>query len=667
MRNLKFLFVLYFCLLSAASFTQNFTLMSKIEKDSISIKWLPSDFDAFTKLIKGATVERIESTQNANFSSLDFSVGKSWKIESTKNRYAKLDATKPRQDKSKVLLEPFMEKDFPNDQKNFPFGTAIIENVINPDFQFIVGNIIVDKSFSKNKTYVYKVTIKEEAPLYIFIDHSKKTKYSSIESFKLSLDKKKVVSIEWDSKKYQKESLGYDIEHSIDNKNNKEDLLELPYLPFRSEHEIDSKFSLVRDNAEPGHTHYYRIIGRDAFGHKALHSEWKKIYVPLLINAWAQIDTVFAKMDDRIINASIHSYTSTNSSIKEIVLLRSSLRDSNYSVMQKTSYTDSTIKFTIKSELRTGDGYYYKIRAINDDDTISSIPYYFFTLDQEPPQPPTEISGTIDSNGVVSLKWLASIDSDIRGYKVFRANTKKEEFVEKTTNLFTTLSFKDTLSLNNLTSEVFYFLQAVDLNFNQSITSDTILIIKPDTIAPIPCILSNVIIEKDRLNVTWVNSDSKDLKANQLIRYFKNSVDTLNSWSKEENNFIDSNLIKGENYRYQIVTFDRSNNKSYSNEIQKYYEPGYREKIQNFQGKINIEKKVIHLTWDKPKDEIFSYQIFRAKSEGKILPLKTIHSVDETYYEDRNIHLNNQYIYTINYVNESGIHSIPARIEVVYQ
>jgi len=665
MGNLRtILFLLSFFSLGII-FSQDLVILNKIDNDSISIKWLPSNFEQLKSISSGVTVSRVESPKPQNFQLVNFKNARKWLIEPVKNRYDNLDLTDPIEEKAEILLSPLFEKSNSKELENFSFGTALIENIINPEFQFILGNIIVDKSYNKNKTYVYKIEIKGMAPYYIYIDPKQNSKYSSINDLSLSLDQQKTVDVEWSATLYEKEAFGFDIEHSVDKIKDGEYLTKIPYLPFKSDSEKEGKLAMYRDLPEPGHFHYYRIHGRDMFGHRELISEWKKIYVPLLINALAQIDTVYAKNNKRIIEAGIYEYNG-KTNVKEIHLLRSQNKDSDYSMVESVSYKDSLYTFSVDEE-KTGDQYYYKIIAINKDDTISSVPYYFFTLDQEPPSAPTSVAGVIDSNGVVKLNWNASIDDDIRGYKIYRANTKKEEFVEKTTELFTTLNFTDTLALNNLTSDVYYYVQAVDLNFNQSPNSDTILIIKPDTIAPIPCIIKDVQIDGGKLKILWINSDSEDLKQSSLLRFSNDGMDTLTTWKKENNEFIDSNISAGQNYRYQIITSDKSNNQILSNEINRFYEPGYRKEIDNFIGKVDLERKSIVLSWDKPQAEIYSYQIYRGKGDEKILPLKTLRNIDQNMYEDSNVRLNNKYVYTIKYVNQSGIHSIPAKIEIIYQ
>lgn len=355
-----------------------------------------------------------------------------------------------------------------------------------------------------------------------------------------------------------------------------------------------------------------------------------------------------------------------NKLIRNISLLRSSDKDSNYVFMETRNYTDSLPIFRISGK-KSDDHYYYKLVIYNEDDTVYSLPYYFFTLDQKPPQPPTTIIGTVDSIGIVHLSWVAPPDDDIRGYRVFKGNAPDEDFVEQTTMLSTELSFNDTVRLDNLSSEVFYYIRSVDMNYNNSFSSDTVLLLKPDTIPPISAVLYDVIVSDTIFLVKWINSDSKDIQFNLLLRNSAERTDTLYSWADTSSFFIDSQLIPGQGYSYFIQTFDKSKNSSTTQVIYKFYEPGYRKELNDVKVKVDTKNKGIEIRWKKPDDTVFQYVIYRAKDDEKLLPLKSIENPDNFIFNDSRVSLNTKYRYSIKYINQSGIHSIPVIIEVVYQ
>lgn len=640
--------------------------IKKVTKDSISIKWLPADFKQYRMIaLGGAEIVRLETAKGKSYNELDYSQGKKWSITPTRERFDKLDPEKPKQDKQMILLETVYEENLSDSLTDFSFAIALTENLLNPEFQFILGNILVDKSFKKKETYVYRIAINGFDTSYVFIDPSQVTAYPNLDDVTLSLDKKKVTELTWNKANYEDFVFGYDIEHSMDKEKEGDFLDTIPFIPFSTDQQIDQTMARYLHNPEPGHFHHYRVHGVDLFGHRSLLSEWKKIYVPLLIDGWTEIDTLYASGNDRIVEGSIHVY-SDEPNIKKVVLLRANELDSTYNEVQSVNYSDSIVRFSM-TENETGDHYYYKIALINKDDSVFSVPRYLFTLDQKPPNPPTQLEGEIDSSGIVKLTWTAPDDDDIQGYRVFRANQMKEEFIEITSQFVTENTFIDTLALDNLSSEVFYCMSATDLNYNKSIMSDTILVLKPDTIAPVPCVLKDVQINDTLLKVIWINSDSEDIGNNFLLRKSEQSIDTVFRWNDKQSEFNDENIDAGNNYTYLIVTSDKSKNQVSSKDFSRFYEPGFRKPMANFTIDANMEEKSIVLSWEQPRDSVFSYQISRAKEGGKLRYLKTLSDAEVTTFSDKNVSINNKYFYSIKYINQDGIHSTPAKGSVIYQ
>lgn len=646
-------------LISFASHSQDLVVVSKVTDDSISIKWLPNSFEQLEKICQGATISRAISDKPINYQLVNFTDAKQWQIAPTKQRIDRLGSSEE-DEKFKTLVDPILAGTSDTEQKNFAMLTATVENMVNPRFQTVLGNILVDTDFDKSQTYVYRIEIEDVPTSYIYVDAYQNTFYSEISEFELSLDRKKTVSVQWNSNAVQKESLGFFVEHSMDKKKEGTYLNEIPHIPFKSQFEAEDKKANVIDNPTAGHFHFYRVRGLDPFGHPSLVSEWKSIYVPLLVNAHVQIDTIIAKATEREIRVSAASITGIVQA-NTWELLRSEQKDSGYGVVTTLSYSDSVASFTVNGK-PSGDHFYYKVLAINKDDTVSSLPYYFFTLDQVPPVPPTQLDGSIDSSGIVRLNWSASIDNDIRGYKVFRGNQKREEFTEQTTRLSSDPNFTDTLALDNLTSEVFYYVQAVDLNFNVSSQSDTVLLLKPDTIPPMAAALKSIKMVDTSIVISWVNSDSEDLAKTILIRDHFDTIPLQVGQTK----YTDFDLVPAKQYSYQILTEDKSENQSYSQEVGQYYETGYRKPLQGFVVAVDRDENRISVSWKAPQEEVFTYQLFRSKNDGKLGLIKTIDNPKELQFIDKHLSIGTKYTYSIKYVNQQGIHSLPISGEVIY-
>lgn len=636
-------------------------MVSKVTDDSISIKWLANNYKQLQLVTKGATVSRAISDKPKHFELVNFTGAKQWTIAPAKERI-KLLSSGEENEKCIAILEPILEGTNDKEQQDFAMLTATVENMVNPRFQSVMGNIVVDTDFDKTQSYVYKIEVYGHVPAYIWVDASKNTSYSSIPEFELSADRKRTVVAEWNSNAISEESFGFYVEHSMDDKTIGSFINELPYVPFKSEFEKKNKKASVVHNPVPGHFHFYRVHGLDPFGHPSLVSEWDSIYVPLLIKPSIQIDTIIANNTSRQIQVSASDFEPITT-IDSWALLRSKNKDSNYELIQSRPYSDSIETFVVEGK-SSGDHFYYKIQAINKDDTVTSLPYYFFTLDQIPPVPPTALNGSVDSSGIVKLNWTASIDDDIRGYKVYRGNAKNEEFIERTTSLSTDLWFSDTLALNNLTSEVYYFVKSIDLNFNVSSESDTLLLLKPDTIPPMAAAIKGIRIVDTSIVISWANSESKDLLKTLLIRHKGNKIDTI-PLEKEQAVYTDFEVIPGHQYNYELITIDRSKNKSHSLVASQYYEIGYRKALSGFKAEVDSEQDHVVLSWDAPNDKVYFYQLFRAKNDGSLKLYKTLESTN-TEFTDKQLSIGTKYSYSIKYINQDGIHSLPSTTQIIY-
>jgi hypothetical protein len=655
---MKRLLLPIFVLITTLGFAQDVATVNKITKDTIAIKWIPATFEQLVKISNGATISRAVSENPTHFELVNFTGAKTWTIAPTKERLKAL-GTSEEDEKFKTLLEPVIEGIKDKEQANFVVMTNVIENMVNPRFQSVVGNVLFDAEFDRSKTYVYKIEIKGLAPLYTFIDPKARTQFAQIEA-SLTLDKKKIVSIEWDSKAVADQSLGFYVEHSMDEPSDGEYLDKLPFIPFSTQFEVEDKNSSVTHEPLEGHYHYYRVHGLDAFGELSLHSKWEKIYVPLNIYAVPFIDTIKARETERIIEVSA-ALIKKNSNVEKWVLLRSVQKDKGYIEIESKPFSDSTVTFSITGK-PSGDRFYYKIQLVNKDDSVSSMPYYFFTLDQEPPNPPSDLEGTIDENGRVNISWNAPSDNDIQGYRVFRANHKREEFIEQTTELNNVQNFSDTLALDNLTSEVYYFVQAVDENYNNSIPSDTILILKPDTIAPMAAAMKGIKVVDTSIVLSWENSQSSDLHRTWLIR---NEVDTI-ALAMDQTSYTDTLIEAGNYYSYQLVCEDDQHNESRSQVFSQYYETGIRKALKGFNAEVDRTNKQVVLSWQVPHEEVYSYKIMRAKDDGTLTYLKSISDATVQSFTDKNVKAGRKYTYSINYMTMEGIQSVPAKQEVIY-
>lgn len=638
---------------------QEFKTVSKVTDDSVWIKWLPTDYSALLNLKEGAIIRRIEVSSSQNLEGHNYASGKQWTISPLQERFDALNRSDSVQDRMATLLEPILSP-VAEDAQNFAFGSALIENVTQPLFQKELGNFLVDASIEKRKKYAYKIEIKETTPLYVFIDPSEKTVFTK-PSIGLTLDQKKTVVCSWDLTPLLSQSFAFDVEHAVNNTQSAERLFKEPYLPFKSEFEENKNEAEVRhEGPEKGKMHYYRVIGRDAFGAPSLASEWKGIYVPNRIDAYPVIDSVTVDGFSRLVHAHIES--EDISGIEIVQLTYSENKDSGYEIVRNIPLEGSTkhrqFIFTADTKYASGDAFYYKVALLNSDDTVSTQPFYHFTLDQDAPIRPQNLNVNIDENGVAEVTWEPLNDPGLLGYRIFRGNSKREEFVERTNRLSLETKWIDTLALDNLTSEVYFFVQGVDANYNQGAHSDTVMGLKPDTIPPVAGLIRKISMVESGISLEMIPSSSADAVSNVLFR-------GTSALGEVEAEYLDSTAVPGKFYSYYIQTTDRSGNVSVSKKVSQKYEPGFRP-APTGSATADFQNNFVEIAYELPKLDIYAVQIYRCKKGEPSRRWKTIHDLEQTTIQDRSIRIGETYQYQVKYITKEGIHSLPLELEVSF-
>lgn len=662
---------LVFCILFLIGhfcFSQNETIILKsfVIQDTVLLKWLPKNSALFYEgLTKGYVVEK--TTSSAGFENTnDITQIEILPYLKRANKYTN-SQNQNILFTHNLLSELIKTKN--QDALDFAYFTLMIGSGPNKEIAEMIGVYFEDIQLEDKQTY-YRIKINDTQSLSnqeIVATTKLSANQKMSELTGLSKPKRKEAYLKWEAESLQESYAAYWIERSIDSihftKRN-----ETPYFFLRSEFEQEKNYCDYVDTAvSEGSTYYYRVCGINYFGRKGQVSNVIKVYVPKSLTGIVKIDSIQVNELNRIVIGSYETSTK-NEAVSKVILYRADSIQGPYSLLFEQPYQSDRFTFNTTVPITSGDRYYYKVALINADfDTVFSFPKYFFTLDQIPPQVPQNLKGIINDSGIVSLTWNLNSDKDIRGYKVYRANALNEEFVEITKVFCLAGVFYDTISLANLTSEIYYKVEAVDLNYNHSGKSQPVLLLKPDTIPPVPAVLKFYESTAKGVVLKWENSSSKDIQYHWLIRELGGVEDTLKGWFNEINSFIDSTGISGNQYSYFIVAMDDQKNTSKNKPIKINYETGKRSGVKSIKSTVDITQKKITLNWELPKGEIYSVQIYRSINEGKYSLYKTMRGTELTTFEDSDIKINNTYHYKIKVVFKDGTSSqLSIPIDVVY-
>jgi hypothetical protein len=128
----------------------------------------------------------------------------------------------------------------------------------------------------------------------------------------------------------------------------------------------------------------------------------------------------------------------------------------------------STVVTRYGLKIAVDQAQYITVSAMSfDGDTLRSYPVLVQPADSLPPAIPTGLQGIIDPAGRIHIRWKPNEESDLLGYKVFRALREGEEPASLQGVPIPTVAWIDTVSLSHLNRDLIYYVQAIDQQFNQ--------------------------------------------------------------------------------------------------------------------------------------------------------------------------------------------------------
>ncbi|MCU0426279.1 MAG: hypothetical protein MUF71_11705 [Candidatus Kapabacteria bacterium] len=244
---------------------------------------------------------------------------------------------------------------------------------------------------------------------------------------------------------------------------------------------------------------------------------------------------------------------------------------------------------------------YYAVVAVDTaGNRAHSFAGYVIMRNMIPIAAPKGLAATIDSLGVVRLRWNLGEEKAIAGYRVFRANNPTQEFSLLTGDMLRDTVFTDTISLNTLTKSVFYRVAAVDKRYVVSQPSRILTVKRPDIVPPLAPMFTSVIVRDTAVSLAWQPSASDDVSYQALSRRVVGA-----SWQLVkiippfERTYNDASITQQTEYEYRIIAVDSAGLRSEPSMIVKAhtYEQGLKQSITNLKAKYDSTQSRIVLDW----------------------------------------------------------------------
>ena len=304
----------------------------------------------------------------------------------------------------------------------------------------------------------------------------------------------------------------------------------------------------------------------------------------------------------------------------------------------------------------------YFLIAVEDDQgkELQSFPQMVINLDTIAPAIPVNLVGDIDTAGILNLSWDQNDERDFLGYKVFFANDTTDTWGLPHKGHLEKAKYSDTINLKTIQEEIFFKITAVDKRNNRSEFSKTLVLERPDILAPVEPNFTSAYSLPGKVDLRWDRSISEDVVKQSLYRreLREKGWTEIKTWTDSiDAYFIDSLLVPEVKYVYLLrVTDDAGLMSEPSEPITGFGLVDHSDfPIDNFTV-ASLNSKKTEISYDFPNDEIFEVWIYK-KTEGADTRILRKLEPPKTSFIDQNIKEEESYSYFIQVVFIDGVKS----------
>jgi uncharacterized protein len=665
--------------------------VAKATKKEILVRWAPADAGAWSLGNKyGYVLERFTITRHGKM--LD-------SMRRTKSRMvfkpkplANWDTIANKDDYAAILAQAIYGEDFEVSMSDTQ-GVAKMVNqtqqltqrfnmsMYSADHSFDAaeygGLAFRDKQVKPNEKYFYQIyslipkglRITDTALLYIGLsDYAPLPKPSMI----IPEFGDKTAMLKWDFDGFKEYYTSYIIERSSDNGKTFNPISDKPVTKLSETDPKSPTGSVLYIDGLPGNDtiYQYRIAGLTLFGETGPYSDVVqgkgKTELPLTPHI-----TGITLNEQGKFQLTWEFEDSLNNMVKEFQINQAPQIEGPYT-LQQANIAAGTRTTEVNSQYSSN---YITITVVpKEGDVRTSLPYLLQPEDSIAPAMPTGFNATIDSNGVVVLKWNANTEKDLAGYKILKANVKGHELTPMQDSLWKKNEYRDTVNLKNLNSKVYYTIRAVDNRYNQSELTQTLEVIKPDIIPPTAPVMAAYDITENGIRIQWVNSSDDDVVAHKLYRRLM--ADTVTTWTLLQEfrqpaatEWLDKNCEEGRMYSYTMLAIDSSKLES---EPAKPFtirapEKRVKEVVKNMEVAVDRKGRTVTITWEQIRivKNIRRFELYRAQAKQPMSLYKEMATATNSFV-DTDLQVNTRYKYAIRAVYVNGQYSDFVTKSVIY-
>jgi fibronectin type 3 domain-containing protein len=477
------------------------------------------------------------------------------------------------------------------------------------------------------RSYLYRVRIATPTTGYPIGDGAVAVITDKAEPIKLPIiggvnEQDSLILISWPREAHEAHFTAYDIERSTDGRTWKR-INQRPFVGLTNPELPAMRDVIVYTDTVPQakQAYSYRIIGLTAFGTRSAPSRpvqatWRDRTPP------PSPTTVRATEKKGAIEIT-WDYPAGVKDLKGFHVTRGTSVASDEKVLNSTLLPPTARSFIDRAPETLKHNYYLVIAVDTANNPGISMSAMGSVVDSIPPAQPTGLEGSVDTNGVVTLRWRLGKEPDLYGYHVFWQNQRDHVESRLTGTAIRDTVFVDTISMRTLTEKVYYKVMAVDLNRNGSKHSALLELKRPDLRPPAAPVFKDYRVTDAGIWLRWAPSSSDDVVRHCLLRrkVGQTEWDTIARVPIAERRFeyTDKDSGKPAYYEYAVVAVDDAGWKTAGPQTLKLRMNSTERlpKVELLKAEALPEKKYVQLSWEyAPRDGV-KFVLYKSIDGGK--------------------------------------------------
>ncbi len=636
----KISLVLLFAFCSISLFAQNaandipgIQMTGKRTSGGVMLRWVPETPGAWSlSRTHGYQLDRMAFTGEEDFHEVGYepltaAPVKPWPLE-------RWDSLAMVDDQAAIAAE-ILYGELGNQPVGFFEKAAKFENIFSTailaaEFSFATavasGLGYYDRDVRNDMKYLYRIISlgsSDSYPIdtaYFLIDGNERETVPQVVIHEV-LDKEGHVEIRWDREMHEQVFSAYYIEKSDDGRSFRRQN-QAPYIDSPNDlSETSLTFISYIDSVQNYVRHYYRVTGITSFGELSEPSDVVSGMGRDRTPPTPPTGISAQQVSESEIRIS-WEYEDQPEDLVGFMIARSNDPEGAAVTLTDPALGPEARAFTDDTFDPLLNNWYFLATIDTANNASVAAPIYGGIVDSIPPLAPTNLSGKIDTSGVVTVTWDLGEERDLMGYMVFSTNQEDHTYANLSNRPLMDTVFTDTLDLSILTEEIFYKVVAVDAYYNHSGFSEVLRLEKPDLVPPIAPVFTKYKVSEEGIRLEWAQSSSMDVMKHQLSRREKGmenwvvirEFDSLGTYDQ----YTDTQLDKGKMYEYKIEAVDDAGLISPVSYVLSLKAIDFSQKppVQNVTALWDSDQRMVLLSWSYPIEGDYTFRVYRAVDGG---------------------------------------------------